>query len=72
MLETRGDQGFAQEANFADVATREELLDGHITSKLSIAGLGDAAEAAATMLRDHLVAVGVANVWSHESRGGSR
>jgi hypothetical protein len=62
MLEARGDQGFAQEARFVDVAMRKQLLDGHVASELAVVSARDAAEAAAAVLRDDLVAVGVAEL----------
>ncbi|HEX2685772.1 MAG TPA: hypothetical protein VHN14_04105, partial [Kofleriaceae bacterium] len=62
MLEARGDQRLAQEANLVDVAPRDQLLDRNVAAELAIVGARHPAEAAAAMLAQDLIAIGVAEL----------
>ena len=59
VLEARGDQGLAQEADLADVAARDQLLDRDVAAEVEVVGARHAAEAAATVLAEDLVAARV-------------
>jgi hypothetical protein len=62
VLEARGDEGLAEEADLADVGARDELLDRDVAAELAVVDAGDAAEAAAAVLADDLVALGCARL----------
>jgi hypothetical protein len=56
VLEARGDQRLAEEAGLGRRAAVQQLLDGDRPAELEVAGPHHAAEAAAAVLLDHLVA----------------
>src|SRR5204862_3210733 len=58
----RGDQRLALEANLADVAARQQLLDRDIAGELAVARARHPAEAAAPVLGQDLIAVAVADL----------
>ena len=60
VLEPRGDQRLAQEANLVDVAARDQLLDRDVAPELAVMGARHSPEAAATVLAHDVVALGVA------------
>jgi hypothetical protein len=62
VLEARSDQRFAKEADLVHVAARDQFLDGDISAELAIVGARDAAEAAAAMFVEDLVAVWIADL----------
>jgi hypothetical protein len=61
VLEARRDQCFAQKANLAEIATREQLLDRDLAAEIAVVGAEHAADAAAAMLAEDLVAIRVAD-----------
>jgi hypothetical protein len=60
VLEARGDQRLAKEPHLADMASCQQLLDRDVAAELDIMGARHAAEAAAAVLAEDLIARGVA------------
>src|SRR5262249_48158426 len=74
MLEARGDQRLAQEADLADVIARDQLLDGDVASEVDVVRARHAAQATAAVLAEDVVALGVAGLAAGHGggRGGGR
>jgi hypothetical protein len=62
VLEAGGDQGLAQEPDLADVAAGDQLLDRDIAAELAVVGAGHAAQAAAAVLAEDVVAERIAEL----------
>src|SRR5262249_50867387 len=60
MLEAGGDQRFAQEADLADVAARDQFLGNYVAAEFHLLGAQDAAQTGAAMLAKRAIPVGIA------------
>ena len=60
VLEARGDQRLAQEADLVDVAARDQLLDRDVAPEVAVVRAEHPAQAAAAVLAEDHVALGVA------------
>ena len=69
MFEARGDQGFAEESDLADMATGDELLDRDVALELVVARARNAAEATASVLIEDFVAIRCTKRSLHERDG---